>query len=102
VWLIILAWIDFITGSRIHGKETEYDIIYDRIADNQFSKISDTLIKYNKERITDQKAIELIKWKKDDGDQYCFKTEKALSLLMREKVTVQRFINNKWVQEEYR
>jgi len=96
------TWIDFITESRINGIETEYDIIYDRIADSQFDKISDTLIKYNKERITSQKAIELIKWKKDDGDQYCFKTEKALTLLKRENIIVQHFINNKWEQEEYR
>lgn len=95
-------WIDFITYSRVEGRETIHDIIYDRIADNQFDKISDTLRDYYKEKITVQDAIELIKCRQPKGDQYCFKTEKALKLLNRETTIVQHFIEKRWVQEEYR
>ena len=40
-------WVDFITESRITGKEAEYDIIYDRMADSQFAEISEILQLYS-------------------------------------------------------
>ena len=29
-------WLDFIANSRIYGYESDYDIIYDKMADNQY------------------------------------------------------------------
>lgn len=82
-------WVDFITESRMTGKESEYDIIYDRIADNQFSEISEILRSYNNSEINAETVIEKIKWNNDDADQYCFKNERALSLLKDRQVIIQ-------------
>lgn len=82
-------WVDFITESRITGKESEYDIIYDRMADSQFSEISEILQLYSDSEITAEKVIEKIKWHNHSADQYCFKNERALSLLTDKRVIVQ-------------
>lgn len=82
-------WVDFITESRIMGKESEYDIIYDRMADNQFTEISEILRSYSNSEINAENVIERIKWNNDSADQYCFKNERALSLLKDRKVIIQ-------------
>lgn len=82
-------WVDFITDSRMMGKESEYDIIYDRIADNQFTEISEILRSYSNSEINVDKVIERIKWNNDSADQYCFKNERALSLLKDRQVIIQ-------------
>lgn len=82
-------WVDFITESRITGKESEYDIIYDRMADSQFAEISEILQSYNDSEITVEKVIEKIKWHNHSADQYCFKNERALSLLTDKQVIIQ-------------
>lgn len=82
-------WIDFISQSRINGYETDHDIIYDRMADNNFIGISDILQKYIKAEISADKAIEQLRWNNQTADQYCFKTERALSLLTDQKIYVQ-------------
>lgn len=92
-------WIDFITESRIKGKESEYDIIYDRMADNQFSEISEILQLYSDSEITAETAIEKIKWHNHSADQYCFKNERALSLLIDKRVIIQYKDNRgRWTQ----
>lgn len=96
------AWIDFITESRLAGKETDFDIIYDRIADNQYREISEVLARYNDREIDAQEAIGRIKWKSGSGvgDQYCFKNEQSLSLLKKEQVIVQyKEKDGRWKQE---
>ena len=41
----------------------------------------------------------MIRWKKE-ADQYCFKNERALSLLEREEVWIQKMDDNgRWTQE---
>lgn len=92
-------WIDFIVKSRITGAESEYDIIYDRIADNTYNSISETLLKYSNNEVSHQKAIEIIQFKRNDVDQYCFKTQMALSLLVKEETVVLNYIDGKWIQE---
>ena len=82
-------WVDFITESRITGKESEYDIIYDRMADSQFVEISEILQLYSDSDITAEKVIEKIKWHNHSADQYCFKNERALSLLTDKQVIIQ-------------
>lgn len=82
-------WVDFISQSRIKGYETDYDIIYDRMADNNFIGISDILQKYIEKEIPADKAIEQLRWNNETADQYCFKTERALSLLTDQKIYVQ-------------
>ena len=44
-------------------------------------------------------VVQMIRWKKE-ADQYCFKNEKALSLLEREEVWIQKMDDNgRWTQE---
>ncbi len=84
-------WIDVIAQSRITGKEFDYDIIYDRIADNRFNEISDLLQAYYYKKMKDTEVINKIKWNNGNGDQYCFKTEKAVELLTLErKITYEK------------
>lgn len=92
-------WVDFITESRITGKESEYDIIYDRMADSQFVEISEILQLYSDSDITAEKVIEKIKWHNHSADQYCFKNERALSLLTDKRVIIQYKDNmGRWKQ----
>lgn len=82
-------WIDFISKSRIDGYETDFDIIYDRMADSQYFEIADALQDYTEREITAEDVINRIKWHGFDADQYCFKSEKAVSLLYNKKLIVQ-------------
>lgn len=93
-------WVDFICDSRINGIETDYDIIYDRIADSRFLDIADTLQKYSDKTITANEALNKIKWNNFAADQYCFKSIKAISLLENKHILVQRKDESgKWKQE---
>ena len=79
------CWVEFIVQSRFYGKETDYDIIYDRIADNRGVYISQMLERSMLHTADAEEVIEHIKWKQGAGDQYCFKTASALSLLINER-----------------
>lgn len=81
-----LKWLDFISQNRIYGKDTDYDIIYDRMADSQYTDISELLQAYVQKEKTAEEIIERIKWKEGIiANQYCFKNNEALQLL-RDKV----------------
>ena len=84
-------WVDVISKSRIWGIEPQYDIVYDRIADNRRSEIAMVLQKYVAKDTDADSVIEMIQWKNGTGDQYCFKTADALSVLGNER----RFILHK-------
>lgn len=93
-------WLDFICESRIKGKETDYDIIYDRIADNQYSEISELLQEYMFRNISAEEVIKEIRWNNSKADQYCFKNEKALSVLEKSNLIIQyRDSLGRWRQE---
>lgn len=93
-------WVDFIRKSRMDGMETNYDVIYDRIADNQYLKISEVLQKYIDNEMTSDHVIDKIKWS-NNADQYCFKNERALKLLKDRKIIVQyKDENGIWKQEK--
>ena len=82
-------WVDFISRCRIYGEETEYDIIYDRMADNHVNDISETLQRYVENKVSADMVVEKIKWSDKKGvDQFCFKTKKAMQLLVNRKVFV--------------
>lgn len=83
-------WLDFITKCRIYGRKTDYDIIYDKMADNRGYRISEILQGYDDNLIVADEAIEAIRWRMQSTDQYCFKTKKALSLLKDRKVIIQK------------
>ena len=95
------TWLNFICQSRTKGHETDYDIIYDRMADNKFNGISDILKKYANKEVSADKAIKYLQWNNETADQYCFKTERALSLLTDQKIYVQ-YKNDKglWQHEQ--
>jgi hypothetical protein len=94
-------WIDFITQNRVRRNDSDYDLIYDKIADNQYKEISKTLFEYHKEYINYEDAIKKIQWKNSDGDQFCFKTEKALSKIERIATYIQyKDSTGKWKVEK--
>lgn len=100
-------WVNYIRDCRLKGLETEHDIVYDRMADSRLDNISGLLQEYAMEQISAQDVIRGIKWsEKSKADQYCFKTEKALSLLKKRKKYVQRkdpaegWKEMEWVDEQ--
>ncbi|WP_155998353.1 DUF3990 domain-containing protein [Lachnoclostridium phytofermentans] len=74
-------WVNIITKSRIDGEYPDYDIIYDRIADNRYQDISEILIKYKNKSVPFTSVIDKIKWNKDKGDQFCFRSKSSLKCL---------------------
>ena len=96
------AWVDFISKCRIDGQEEAYDIVYDRMADNQVNDISEALQRYIAHEISAEDVIEKVKWKDTyNADQFCFKNEEALELLQGRQVTVLvKDETGKWKIEE--
>ena len=39
-------WLDFIVNNRMNGGTSEYDIVYDKMADNQYENLSEYIRKY--------------------------------------------------------
>ncbi len=95
------AWIDFICKNRIKGEDSDYDIIYDRIADNQYAYISETLMEYEEHKITVEKATQRLKFSNSRADQFCFKTEKALERLCKKAVFIQYKEDGRWRSERW-
>ena len=94
-------WLDFIADSRLMGKETNYDLIYDRMADNTYLALSDVIVRYRRGEADAHEVIRLISWKTQAADQYCFKTEKALACLKRSTIVKQKKIaDGLWVREK--
>lgn len=95
-------WMDFICKSRIDGYESDHDIIYDRIADNKYPAIAETLLKYYTKEISADAAISKIQWNGPYADQYCFKSARSLSLLKNRVILVQyKDSAGRWRQQKY-
>lgn len=96
-------WLQFVVKCRFEGYEADYDIVYDKIADNRYMELTDMLQKYKQGNISAEYAISKIKMKRFEYDQYCFKNEKAIALLSESKVVRQYKTNTGvWKQEEVR
>lgn len=65
----------------------DYDIIYDRMADNNGGQIAKSISDYLKGKIIVEDVLLTIaqRWKRD---QYCFKTQKAITLLQRKRIWI--------------
>lgn len=80
------AWLDYISTNRKEDcTNADYDIVYDKLADGASPRIPQIIDKYKAGKISDTIAIKKLKWKRTSGDQYCFKTPRALECLRREK-----------------
>ena len=84
------AWLDFLKYNRVYGgKEIgvpeswqNLDIVYDRMADNTWSTITEDLGRYSRNEMeSDEVILDLAK--SEQWDQYCFKTARSLRLLVR-------------------
>lgn len=77
-------WLDFVAWHRNNIEQTiEYDLVYDRMADGKYAALTYMLNKYYMGRATAEETFALIKYKTDKYNQYCFKTETALTYLNR-------------------
>lgn len=77
-------WLDFITPNRHEGeKEIVYDLIYDRMADSTGDELTANIESYWHKEKSAEEVLRAIKFRNGDFDQYCFKTQKALSYLKR-------------------
>lgn len=96
-------WLDFITSNRIFGKCTmkDVDIVYDRLADNKYDKLNSMLKAYATGEMEDTTVIDAIKFKDDTNDQFCFKTKKALNILVNRKQIIRiRGQRGDWYDEQ--
>ena len=91
-------WLNFITRNRRYGHcSGEYDIIYDRMTDNQAEELQKTITLFAQKMISSEYAISKIRFKVDKRrDQYCFKTEKAVALLRRNSFTKYVYRDGQW------
>lgn len=77
-------WLDFITPNRHEGeKEVVYDLIYDRMADSTGDELTANIDLYWQKEKSAEEVLRVIKFRDTKFDQYCFKTQKALSYLKR-------------------
>lgn len=85
------AWLDFILENRRGNikESNEYDLIYDRMADGMGTngKLDIVLPMYSHGDISAEEAIQKLMFQ-NGYDQYCFKTDRALSQLDEENRTV--------------
>lgn len=75
-------WLDIIVENRFgnSSKSDDYDVIYDRMADNRCPVIRDSISKYRMGKIPAEKVLQLLSFQQT-ADQYCFKTQKAIQSL---------------------
>ena len=85
-------WLDIIAENRVKGicKIPGIDIIYDRMADNKGDILGMELIEYLNGNRKGSEVIEAIRFTNESKDQYCFKTDKALQLLINRNLMVDR------------
>ena len=84
------AWLDFLKYNRVYGGKEKgaprywqnLDIVYDRMADNRWSTITEGLRLYASNEIGSDEVISDLA-KSGQWDQYCFKTESSIGLLVR-------------------
>ncbi len=75
-------WLDYVSLNRSTDITTEdFDIVFDKMADNRRKNISSTIQAYLKSKISSEDAIKKLKWPNAKADQYCFKTQAALQCL---------------------
>lgn len=91
-----VEWLDFIVSHRLRGRETDFDIVYDRMADNRFGALSQAVRDYHFGRIDAQRALRIIRFDRRNRDQYCFKTPQAVALLKRSHTY--RLRNGRWAE----
>lgn len=73
-------WLDFVAEARSSlDVGTEYDLIYDKMADGTPDK---TIRQYKFHQISAHEALEKLRFS-SSRDQYCFKSTKALNMLHR-------------------
>lgn len=83
-------WLDVIAENRIKGvcHRSDVDIIYDRMADNKGDILGKELADYLNVKKSCNEVIEKIRFTNKSKDQYCFKTEKSLRLLINRKLII--------------
>ena len=76
-------WLDYIVNHRKYGIQDEWDIVYDRMADSQYRDLLSAIDDYAMKRISSGEVLDKIMFRSTRRDQYCFKTQRAISLLKR-------------------
>lgn len=92
-------WLDFVTACRMYGIVTDFDIVYDRMADSQYKELTEAIRNYGNKEIPSEEALKRIQFKSHKKrDQYCFKTDRAIALLKRtETFEMIRDSNGDWL-----
>lgn len=73
------TWLEFVMGARdAEDAGTQYDLIYDKMADGHLQTI---IRQFSKQKINEQTALKRLRF--PSRDQYCFKSPKALGLIHR-------------------
>lgn len=88
-------WLDFFIAHRVYGQKDHLDIVYDRMADNKFERLSAAVRSYANGGITAEAALGILRFQREDRDQFCFKTEASIALLKRTR-TYTKHTDGKW------
>ena len=75
----------------MEAHEDDYDIVYDRMADKRYPDLTNAIEAFYFGEKEATEVVQMIRRKKE-ADQYCFKNERALSLLEREEVWIQKWM----------
>ena len=76
-------WLKCIVSNRGKGTSIvdDRDIVYDRMADSRWRELTAAIKQYESREIDAESALKVLKFKRGKRDQFCFKTELAISLL---------------------
>ena len=78
-------WLKCIVANRSQGTSIvdDRDIVYDRMADSRWRDLTDAIKRYEYQEIDAESALKVLRFKRGNRDQFCFKTQVAVSLLQR-------------------
>ena len=79
-------WLDFITAHRTTvEKNIQYDLIFDRMADSRGPILVEAIRDYRNKIKTAEETLAIARFRDQNMNQYCFKTQEALEKIKRVK-----------------
>ena len=87
-------WLDFVVNCRYKKEENEFDLVYDRMADSTAAEISDALEAYYLGKLSVFETLAIVRSRKAEYCQYCFKTEKIIASELHERCKPKEVFKN--------
>lgn len=89
-------WLDFIAEHRTTmEKSIKYDLIFDRMADSRSPILAKAIREYKSKIKTAEETLVIARFRDQNMNQYCFKTQEALDIIRRTKYEEVYSLNRK-------